>query len=249
MTNINVYLTKIENSDVVEHEKFAVDMNNSQELLDEFMYIGKNLAVEGFSIEEWIKGFSVDLNVNINFYDSQQVNYAIKQSKYTQALVLSILMIQNEEVYMYGVLYHEQYREFNTEHHNLDYRNEKCKHELSELQKFEVFAKESLELIVKEHVTQEFCDRMNEIYYKIKPHCRKFLLFEERIARIGRWYLGNVKKCDWCNNCISTVKFECMCLVCFSCINAYQGNDCMNCTKAFSENWKSELNRIKSTFT
>lgn len=242
-------MAKIENSDDISHEEFATALNTNQGLIDEFMYVGKALNVEGFSIEEWIKGASYDLNIVVNLYDQQQLSYTFKQNRFTQALVLSVLMVQNGENYIYGVLYHENYGVFSVEHHNLDYKIEKCKSEMNELQKFEVFAKESLDLIVKDPVSQEICDKMNEIYYKIKPRSRKVWLFEERIARIGKGYVGNVKRCDWCNNCISAVKLECKCLVCFNCIHIYQIKSCLNCSKPFSGNLQNELNEIKSTFT
>lgn len=183
-TCINFYLKAIEESSEVDHNHFAKALNSEMDLVNEFLSIGRALSnYIGSNIQDWINEFCKDLNVNVVIYNEIEQAHAFVNNKYTQALVLSILM--HQEGGGYGVIYHERYTEFSPNHYNLNYGAVSSGIKFTELQEFEVFVSRSLDLLVKEQVPESFALKMNEIYYKIKVHTRKFCLFEERMNRIG----------------------------------------------------------------
>lgn len=244
-----MYLAAIENSSKLDHNQFAKALNSEIELINEFMNIGifvnNNLKP---NINDWISDFCKDLNVNVNIYNENEHTHSFLNSRYTQALVLSILIQKNDGGY--GVIYHEKYSEFDSNHFNLSYNTESSGIKFTELQEFEVYVSKSLDLLVKEQIPEGFSGKMNEIYYKIKLHTRKFCLFDERMNRIGKLYLGNIEKCSFCLVGVSAIRLECSCFLCYECVNAYQpSNSCPSCSTPFSNSSLSLFNSIKSTFT
>ncbi|OMJ84320.1 hypothetical protein SteCoe_14606 [Stentor coeruleus] len=236
------------------HNDFATKIKTEQNFSDEINYLATSKFFEGCDFdsqsEELLRPYAERLSTELNFittiYDRSDIIIKYRNNFFTNAFVVSVYQMQNEDHYNYYTLYHLNYNVMAIENLNV---SEDCyvfDYQYDELALINDLMMTLMESFMISPPKKDVAEDITRQFYLLKRYFKKTWVFEKKLVNACKKYLVGFDKCEQCKKGIHKYVFECGCKYCGECLNAMSVIDsCDLCHKRNSDEDKQLIQRIK----